>query len=110
MHPGETVQGRYGAAVTAHEYTSTACLHDQCGSCRNTCKFCDAPCRHPCHPASGETPVPWVDQARDIARELLRDGLHNGPIDPALLRRIEADPALFWLRGEVVPDGTWRPA
>lgn len=31
------------------------------------------------------------------------------PYLPAELRkRIAEDPALFWLRGEVQPDGTWQ--
>lgn len=96
-----------------HAYVSTACLHRLCtekGACRQTCKFCDAPCACSCHPASGRVlPAPWVDQARDIARELLRYGLsQNEAVPPELLRRIESDPALFWLRGEAAPPGEWH--
>lgn len=93
-----------------HAYTSTACLHGICGSCRATCKFCDEPCRHGCHPAASTAPVAGVDQAREIARELL-DVARPGALmsmPPDLYQRIRKDPALFWLRGETVPDGTWR--
>ena len=106
--PGEA----RGPGLTAppHAYVSTACVHGECGACRNTCKYCDASCAHPCHPATaGGLPEPWVDQARDIARELLRYGLgKNEAVPPGLLRRIGSDPALFWLRGEAVPPGEWR--
>lgn len=93
-----------------HEYISTACLHRICGTaCRQTCKFCDVPCLCPCHrngiPAR---PEPWVDQARGIARELLSLTLGGEVIPPDLLRRVEADPELFWLRGEEQPPGEWR--
>jgi len=41
---------------------------------------------------------------------LLRYGLsENEAVPPELLRRIASDPALFWLRGEVQPDGEWHP-
>jgi len=92
--------------VTArlHDYMSTACMHSQCGSCRQTCKFCDAPCQHDCHTGTGPQPVPWVDQARDVARELLAVlPIRNLPLD--LMARIGDDPDLFWLRGEEVPPG-----
>lgn len=93
-----------------HAYTSTACFHRDCGGCRNTCKYCDAPCEHGCHPAAGRAlPEPWVDQARGIARELLRYGLNaSEAVPPELLHRITSDPALFWLRGEAAPPGEWR--
>jgi len=96
----------------AHAYVSTACFHEDCGGCRNTCKYCDAPCSHPCHPAAGQPlPEPWVDQARAIARELLRYGLSTTQaVPPELLHRITSDPALFWLRGEAVPPGEWHGA
>jgi hypothetical protein len=60
-------------AVTSlpHEYLSTACLHDECGNCRNTCKFCDAPCLHDCHPGGAAPGFSWVGQAREIAQALL---------------------------------------
>lgn len=96
-------------SASAHEYTSTACLHDECGSCRFTCKYCDSPCRHGCHrtpPAAA--PVPWVDQARDIVGELLHLTRLAGFLPDELAARISTDPDLFWLRGEVQPDGTWR--
>ena len=55
-----------------HEYMSTACHHGKCGTCRKTCKYCDSPCRHSCHQdPSATSPLPWVDQARGIAGELL---------------------------------------
>jgi len=99
------------AGAPPHAYVSTACHHGECGACRNTCKYCDAPCSHGCHPASGPPlPEPWVDQARDIARELLRCGLGTGEaVPPELLHRIASDPALFWLRGETAPPGKWAP-
>jgi hypothetical protein len=55
--------------------------------------------------------VSWVDQARDIARQLWAwaDLPPGHPLDEALLTAIETDPALFWLRGEEQPPGTWRP-
>jgi len=49
-----------------------------------------------------------VDQARDVARELLA-ALGTAYCPPELGRRIEQDPALFWLRGEDAPPGTWQP-
>jgi hypothetical protein len=92
-----------------HAYLSTACLHDQCAACRNTCKYCDAPCEHACHPRGADRPlsVPWVDQARGIALALFSV---VSPLElPGELReRIAADPALFWLRGEAAPPGEWR--
>jgi hypothetical protein len=80
-----------------HAYVSTACFHEECGSCRSTCKYCDAPCSHGCHPADLSLPKPWVHQARDIAVLLLAE---LGPDRvPAVLReRIATDPDLFWLR------------
>lgn len=87
-----------------HEYISTACLHGHCGSCRQTCKFCDASCRHDCHGKTGPLPVARVDQARDVARQMLAVlPMRNMPAE--LLWRIQDDPDLFWLRGEEVPPG-----
>lgn len=96
----------------AHDYLSTACLHEAADgtpqvhdACRQTCKFCDAPCQCPRHEAR-ETAghVSRVDQARDIARELLR---HGNTLE--FQRRIKDDRTLFWLRGEEQPPGTWHP-
>jgi len=99
----------------SHDYTSTACYHENLAggdpglhaACRKTCKFCGASCGCPRHalgePAAG-APASWVDQARDIARELLRHG--SIPLD--IQRRIAGDPDLFWLRGEERPPGAWR--
>jgi hypothetical protein len=99
-------------APPPHAYVSTACHHGECGTCRNTCKYCNVPCSHGCHPASGTAlPEPWVDQARGIARDLLRYGLSTGEaVPPDLLHRITDDPALFWLRGEAAPPGEWHGA
>ena len=36
-----------------HVYISTACLHEEHGRCRRTCKFCAALCQCECH-AMGE--------------------------------------------------------
>lgn len=87
-------------AVT-HAYISTACLHGICGpACRQTCKYCGAPCqcqRTGCSHGNPDAPPSWADQARDMARELL--GLVGTPdMPPDLLTRIVEDPALFWLR------------
>jgi hypothetical protein len=97
--------------AAGHEYVSTACFHAQCGDCRRSCKYCDVPCQHVCHQMGFTSTIKvipsWVDQARGIARELLeaaRPGALMG-IDPGLLRRIEHDPELFWLRGEETPPG-----
>ena len=96
-----------------HNYLSTACFHETHGdACRKTCKFCDAPCFCTCHrnPVSGEraaVPEPWVDQARAIAVELL-SAVHGEDWPGDLLLRIREDPDLFWLRGEVQPDGEWH--
>jgi hypothetical protein len=90
-----------------HDYTSTACLHGQCGSCRQTCKYCDASCQHGCHTATGLRTVAWVDQARGVARQMFAVlPMRNMPVE--LFQRIGNDPDLFWLRGEEVPPGTWR--
>lgn len=89
--------GHASPAEAPHVYVSTACFHGNCGSCRSTCKYCDAPCSHNCHPADLSLPKPWVHQARDIAVLLLAE---LGPDRvPAVLReRIATDPDLFWLR------------
>ena len=93
---------------TPHDYVSTACFHGECAACRNTCKYCDAPCSHGCHPASAAPlPVPWVDQARGMAVLLLAALGPDGAPDE-LRERIDGDPALFWLRGEAKPPGEWR--
>lgn len=96
--------------ASQHEYTSTACLHGQCGSCRRTCKFCDASCACTLagctHRDGSSLPVPWVDQARGIARELLDAiGSDTARMPRDLVARIRNDPALFWLRGEEQPPG-----
>lgn len=86
-----------------HAYLSTGCAHGECAACRLSCKFCDALCQHECHADQpGTSPEPWVDQARNIARELYQAA---SAIPPELERRIWADPALFWLRGEETPPG-----
>lgn len=83
-----------------HAYLSTACRHGECGSCRNTCKFCESPCQHGCHLGVTRGQVAAVDQAREIARELYQ----AADITSDRLRtRIDDDPALFWLRGEQPP-------
>lgn len=101
----------------SHDYVSTACLHEGedpalHGSCRKTCKFCDAPCQCPRHaPGEGQAPAEgWVDQSRSVARELLdmartAEALHGLS---AFERRLRDDPRLFWLRGEERPPGEWR--
>ena len=93
-----------------HAYVSTACVHGECGACRSTCKYCDAPCSHACHPASARgLPEPGVDQAREMALLLLAE-LSAERRTPELWQRIASDPGLFWLRGEVRPPGEWRGA
>lgn len=100
----------------SHHYLSTACMHegesqdeDLHLACRKTCKFCDAPCECPRHrvgePAA-QVSAAWVDQARDMARELLSYG-HPGHdcLPTELLERIRSDPDLFWLRGQETPPG-----
>jgi hypothetical protein len=91
-----------------HEYTSTARLHGQCGSCRKTCKYCDASCQHGCHTQAGGRPVAGVDQARGIARELLATWQQDRELSDEFCVRLDSDPDLFWLRGEEAPPGTWR--
>jgi hypothetical protein len=34
-----------------HSYVSTACHHQLHDQCRSRCKFCEARCLCPCHPA-----------------------------------------------------------
>lgn len=107
-----------------HHYISTACEHalgegrpELHGGCRLSCKFADdgvEPCECPCHTGLplDQFPPPWVDQARDIAIELLAsvDDHSRGIIlSPDLEERIRTDPHLFWLRGEVQPPGEWKP-
>lgn len=56
------------------------------------------------------TPPSPVDEARDIARELLavmRASYEGVPKE--LWRRIENDPNLVWLLGEEHPSWEWRP-
>jgi hypothetical protein len=104
-----------GGAVTGgqHEYTSTACLHGECGSCRKTCKYCGVSCgcqRPLCtHNLTEPGPASWVDQARGIARELLA-AFNRDDMSHELVLRIRDDPDLFWLRGEEAPPGTWTGA
>lgn len=94
----------------SHAYISTACHHGECGSCRNTCKYCGAPCGHDCHPQDGRAlPPSWTDQARGLAARLYEHAASTGVLPPELLRRIGTDPDLFWLRGEVQPPGQWHP-
>jgi hypothetical protein len=96
--------------VAVHEYTSTACLHGKCGSCRNTCKYCDSPCLCVHHLNLQSVPGvsrSWVDQARGIAAELL-GAATAGQVPQELILRIYTDPDLFWLRGDVQSAGTWR--
>ena len=87
-----------------HAYVSTACLHGECGSCRRSCKYCDAVCLHDCHESAGPQPAAWVDQARGIARDLL-DAFRRDDMSHELAVRIEQDPDLFWLRGGETPPG-----
>jgi hypothetical protein len=103
-----------------HEYLSTACWHatydgkpELHAGCRNSCKHAPEgevePCVCPCHGEAGTQPgrVSWVDQARDVARELLAE-IDNLAVDVGpLAERIRTDPALFWLRGEEQPPGEW---
>lgn len=49
--------------MTVHDYLSTACQHDLCGSCRITCKYCEAVCQHSCHAEdAADTPASWLRQ------------------------------------------------
>jgi hypothetical protein len=92
-----------------HVYVSTACHHGLHGSCRQTCKFCDTSCAcTQCQHPAPEDAVPWVDQARSLAADLL--ALVPSPLLAAagLQRRITDDPDLFWIRGETQPPGHWR--
>lgn len=109
-----------------HHYVSTACEHAQMESrpelhtsCRNECKYATGtpePCQCSCHGESGTQPgrTSPVDQARDVARDLLAVVLQrplSGPVlSPELEDRIAHDPGLFWLRGEEHPPGEWRAA
>lgn len=101
-----------------HVYLSTACWHARSDSnpdlhtaCRNVCKYCPRPCGCDCHPKAGTQTgrLSPVDQARDVARELLtvmRASYEGVPKE--LWMRIENDPNLFWLRGEEQPPGEWQ--
>ena len=107
--------------MATHDYLSTACWQeandgkpDLHGSCRAVCKFGGVPefCRCPNH-AEGEKPsVSNVDQARGVARRMLDHlttlGADFEALDVEFARALREDPALFWLRGEVQPDGVWR--
>lgn len=108
--------GRYSYPLRAvHRYVSTACWHELAdhvpelhGSCRARCKYCDEQCRCPNHPDADDEPnVSWVDQARDVAVELLA-AARDGGLPAELEERIRTDRSLFWLRGEVQPPGEWR--
>ena len=92
----------------AHLYVSTACIHSEHGSCRNTCKFCGDPCVCPCHPGGAQAaePLSPVDQARNVARALYAQLRSDVPV--ADVSAMAGDPSLFWLHGEV-PPGEWRP-
>lgn len=101
-----------------HLYLSTACFHEQASqdpglhaACRQTCKYCDAPCSCPGHPRGADSveTIPWVDQARTVARQLYETALLTGALPPELACRLDSDPLLFWLRGEVKPPGEWHP-
>jgi hypothetical protein len=107
---GTRVRMTTDASAAPHTYLSTACFHEECGACRNTCKYCNAPCSHACHPSSGRNlPEPWTDQAQAVAMELL-DAIYPGDVPDELAQRIATDPDLFWLRGEAQPPGEWRAA
>lgn len=103
----QTIRDLHAGRIPLEEITAE--------QCRATCKFCDAPCEHGCHTGApaGELPPAWVDQARDVARELLaaieESRIMDVRVPPELARRIEVDPALFWLRGEERAPGTWTP-
>jgi hypothetical protein len=103
-------------ALNLHVYLSTACQHEDIdgnpdlhAACRETCKFCDAPCACPQHPHGAATVVTWIDQARSMARELYGHAVSAGALPLELVQRAEFDPALFWLRGEEAPPGAWHP-
>jgi hypothetical protein len=98
-------------------YLSTACYHEHLASdpalhdaCRLACKFCDAPCSCPQHPQESGSPraVSGIDQARDIARELLSLLEEAGGVPYKLHERLSDDPRLFWLSGGEAPPGTWK--
>ncbi|WP_329521193.1 hypothetical protein [Spirillospora sp. NBC_01491] len=105
-----------------HRYLSTACQHEADdgnpelhGSCRQTCKWCNASCmcrRHPAADAAAHPPH-WLDQARGVALRLYGHlqarGVDLDDVDPHLARAFREDPAMFWVRGEVLPPGEWRP-
>jgi len=97
-----------GGPPSRHAYLSTACFHGEHGACRNTCKYCDAPCS--CggcdHASARDLPEPWVDQARNVAVPLL--GALGPDVPGELRKRIASDPGLFWLRGETKPPGEWH--
>ena len=118
--PGAQIEG----APWVHRYTSTACEHalhegrpELHAECRLSCKY--APdgiesCRCSCHieGAPAELPLPWVDQARDVAIRLLavvrEHGINLGRAEPDLNEAILYDPNMFWLRGEVQAAGEWH--
>jgi len=45
-----------------HVYVSTACLHEEHGRCRRTCKFCAAPCQCECHADNRNGPLAYDDK------------------------------------------------
>lgn len=111
------------AEGTPHHYLSTACWHELNegkphlhASCRASCKFAEGEpeyCTCPNHPENDGRPAQqsWVDQARDIARQLYEAFVVNVGYPPhlpeELQHRIWDDPDLFWLRGEEQPPGAW---
>lgn len=55
--------------MSDHKYTSTACQHELHDRCRETCKFCDAPCACDCHRRAtpgNVYPLPsvWINPGR----------------------------------------------
>lgn len=103
-----------------HHYLSTACWHAQYDSdksmhagCRNQCKFCPGCCVCPCHGEAGTQPgISHVDVERDRFIRLLavvrEHGIDLAKAEPDLHEAFLYDPAMFWLRGEVQPAGTWH--
>lgn len=55
-----------------HEYTSTACHHEQHDHCRRVCKFCEALCACACHPAEDAAVVRRQARADANREQILR--------------------------------------